>query len=173
MMAFSGIYLCNIPSDADAPQPVPPVRSEVAKAGQVFRKLLLDADGIMETSFTLENQDPVRVIWIPAGQTAGVAIWARGEQAIAASILTSGLDKMDDAKAITLLLQSPRFRFSEKSWSYVVQARPPLLANLYEDQSVMNDRVVTAGSVGLAAAMFSLLGISRSPDEQDLPIELS
>ena len=169
MLAFATLFLCPIAAGGEPPKPIDPAPEEVFQAASVFRDMLLGATGIEEIAFKLSPLEPIEGIWVPAGDTGGVALWTRSREVLAASVLRCGLDICDDNRAVMILRQSPRFWFSPGTWDVVAQTRPPMLANFYEDDRYVTDRAVTVASAGLAAAHFSLLGISI---EEDSPLEL-
>ena len=131
-----------------------------------FRTLLLGADGIGEVLIGPPDLEPITMLWIPSGLTAGVAVWTRHREALAASVLRSGLDRLDDGRAMAILMNSPSFPCSADAWSLVARSGTPLLANLYHDAAAASDTTIASASTALAATFFGLLGVD-SDEEAD------
>lgn len=141
-------------------RPVDPDPAEALQMMDVFRPMLLEPKGMLQAKLELGDAGVITLVWSPCGLTAGVGIWMDHRQVLAASLLKSGLDRMDDSRAISMLLTSRVLRCSMDGWSAIARSAPPLLVNLYRDDQAMGDMRIALGSTALAGAFFGLLGIS-------------
>ena len=173
MVAFARLFLFPVTAGAAAGRPADPDPAAISQMMGVFRPMLLNRTGMLQVKLDLAEEGLIRLIWSPCGLTSGIGVWVENNQSrrvLAASLLRSGLDAMDDSRAIATLLNSKLLPCSLKGWNAVTSAPAPLLANLYRDDAAMADKRIAIGSTALAAAFFGLLGIScdqRADAERD------
>jgi hypothetical protein len=178
MVTFKSIVLAPVVAGDSEPPPAPPrpdalrVRPLVASFRRGLLQRSLDAigsepGGRLDMAVDVPPLGRLRLIWMPSGLTAGVAVWLHNDAVVASSILKSGIDKREDASAIAALAQSQRLSVPGEAWDTVIRAGPPLLATLYVGETAVQDGAVAAASTALAGALFGLLGVGTDEAGDD------
>ena len=108
----------------------------------------------------VEPYDPLTAVWTGCGQTAGVVLWIRESRLLAATIIASGLDPREDARAIAMATRATRSKTSRQlTRGQLAVTKRPLLINLPVPGTGNADPVIATASVAWAAAFFGMLGV--------------
>ncbi len=109
MRSFSKLHLCfgtgrrRLPAGS-----IPPPTASLAELLRRFHQELLPSPPRLQLDLEIPDcDDPLSLLWLPAGQTAGVAFWVRDRGIDAITLLLTGLDCEEDFQAIAMASRAP------------------------------------------------------------------
>ena len=145
--------------------PVAPAEPDLAAMYELvpqIHRLLLDGDGAISTPIAIGRWEPLTALWIPCGQTAGIACWTREAEVQAVSIIAAGLDDAEDARAAKVAARLCNLpAWGRSPCGHAALARRPLLATLHGPPAAVRDEAVATASAAWATAFFAMLGVDQ------------
>jgi len=136
----------------------------VTELTHILRRALLDSPDKLCFKVQVERGRSVKLMWIAAGLTAGVAYWMDEEQVQAVSLLFSGLDLVEDLAAMQIVLCALPSALPQRVVDAMLQTSRPVIVSLYNRADLMGDLAIASGSCALAAAFFGSLGIDSDSE---------
>jgi hypothetical protein len=161
MIYFTTMLFCAATESGKPVRAAAPPYDRVYELFRLFRKQLLDHPGEMQRRVVIPDCTPASVIWVPAGNTAGTAIWTHQTRIESVSVIRSGLDINEDEQALDRVMALAKLPITPTVLTEIRQGEHPLLANLYRDPEAAADVALSTASMALAAAFFSNLGVGE------------
>jgi energy-converting hydrogenase Eha subunit C len=137
-----------ITGSADAPpaKPATPTDQALAHVSHMLHRALLNSPEQLRCEIRVQGAAPLKLMWVGAGQTAGVAHWIRDRRVEAISLLLSGIDPVEDLAAIQLVMSA--------------------LACLYSATEYLRDVAISTAAESLAIAFFGMLGVTNESESR-------
>jgi hypothetical protein len=151
--------LLSVPSEGLPPAPVSPNDESVTPLSRMLHRALLDSPQQVHCHVETELGRTLTLMFIGAGETAGVAYWMDGQRVEAISLLLSGLDLVEDLGALQVVMCAIPAALPQRIVDVILQTRRPLIASLYCRPELLRDLTISDGSAALAIAFFGMLGI--------------
>ena len=153
------IYLGNDPAQAPA-RPVEPVVEACHDLVHMFHRRLLNDAKRLEAEVSGPRMKSIHLDWKSVSDTSALAIWRRGEECLAASVLLNGLETADEQDRFVEALKGEGLRLTPTAWQTIRQEERPLLTTLYYDAASMREPTIETAAVCLANAYFTMFGTS-------------
>lgn len=170
MRTFSRLHLCfGSEKDSQGGKAPEPLAASLPKLIASFHRSLLPSPRKLQIVAKVPGSQPLDVLWLAAGHTAGVAFWLREQRIDAISIVLSGLDRLEDAQAMAMAARAATTPFPPQAQVAINKTKPPLLATLYCKPKGLRDPAIATASLALAEAFFGMLGVG-SELQSDLPV---
>ena len=150
--------LLTVPADA-IPPALSPDEEAISQLSRALHRALLDSSVQFNCEVRVEHGRSLKLMWIAAGQTAGVGYWMNGQHVECISLLLSGVDLVEDLGALQIVLAAVPPALPQPAVDAILQTHRPLLACLYSRPDLLNDRTICTGTAALAIAFFGMLGI--------------
>ena len=153
-------------ADESPADPARPTHQAIAQVSQTLHRALLNSPEQMRCEIHLEGATSLKLTWIGAGQTAGIAYWFRNQRVEAVSLLLSGIDPVEDLAAIQLLMSAVPGSLPKPAIDSILQSPRPLLTCLYRATESLQDIAISTAAVALAVAFFGMLGLNYESESR-------
>jgi hypothetical protein len=132
----------------------------------MLHRALLNSPEQLRCEIRVQGAAPLKLMWVGAGQTAGVAHWIRDRRVEAISLLLSGIDPVEDLAAIQLVMSALSGSLATSAVDSILQAPRPLLACLYSATEYLRDVAISTAAESLAIAFFGMLGVTNESESR-------
>lgn len=153
-------------ADASLAKPATPTNQAFAQVSRTLRRALLNSPEQMRCEIRVEGAASLKLMWIGAGQTAGVAYWIRKRRVDAISLLLRGIDPVEDLAAIQLVMCAVSGSLATPAVDSILQASRPLLTCFYSATEYLRDVAISTAAESLAVAFFGMLGVTNESESR-------
>lgn len=148
------------------PRPPSPNEALVSHFSALLRRELLDSPEQVRCAIKLEQTPALKLTWIAAGHTAGIAYWLRDHSVEAISLVLSGIDPIEDLAAMQIVTCATPDALPRQASDSILAAPHPLLVCLYSEPDVVRDMTISTAAVALAIAFFGMFGVTNERESR-------
>ena len=164
---FNKLFLCFGAGKASlARSPAPVIAACFPKLIETLHRALLPAPARLQLELKVPRHAPLTMVWLSAGQTAGVAFWVRKYSIEGMTILLSGLDCEEDFQAIAMASRAATAPFPPAAYQAIIKTQTPLMATVCCGAEAFNDPAITTSAEALATSFFGILGVGVEENQK-------